>query len=236
MEIVGTLVLFIMFIFFYLIIVEIFVMLFRITGLTDEKARFQVISMLTNSGYTTKEAELISNNRVRRRLAKVVMMFGYAFTVTIVSATVNIFIQFRETMIGGAVALIPTLILVLLAAWYFKKNRLTNKIVEKFIDKIAKIFFEQPHHNRILIVDEYGDLVIARVELRAIPPELDNISLADSNIKANYGIIVLLKKTVTGETVPNADTIFAAPDTLIVLGEEKKIRELFAVDRLANDK
>ena len=51
MEIVGSIILFMIFIFAYLIIVEIFVVLFKLTGLSGEKARFQVISMLTNSGY-----------------------------------------------------------------------------------------------------------------------------------------------------------------------------------------
>ncbi len=229
MEIVGALVLFILFIFCYLVIVEIFVMLFRFTGLTDEKARFQVISMLTNSGYTTREAELITNNKQRRRLAKFVMMFGYAFTVTIVSAAVNIFIQFRKTMIGGAVAFIPTLILVVLITWYVKKSRVTNKIVDRFIDTIASRFINDPHANTILIVDEYGSMVIAQIELKIMPKELDNLRLAESTIKTEHGIIILLKKNKHGEIVPTADTTFDLQDILVVMGKEKEIRKIFAI-------
>ena len=43
----------------YWVISELFAMLFRFTGLPDEKARFQVISLLTGCGFTTHESELL---------------------------------------------------------------------------------------------------------------------------------------------------------------------------------
>ena len=54
----------------YLVITELFTILFRFTGLPDERARFQVISLLTGCGYTTRESETILSNRRRRRLAR----------------------------------------------------------------------------------------------------------------------------------------------------------------------
>ena len=50
--------LFSMTILIYWVITELFTMLFRFTGLPDERARFQVISLLTGCGYTTKESEM----------------------------------------------------------------------------------------------------------------------------------------------------------------------------------
>ncbi len=50
----------------YLVITELFTILFRFTGLPDERARFQVISLLTGCGYTTKESEMFLSNRRRR--------------------------------------------------------------------------------------------------------------------------------------------------------------------------
>ena len=43
----------------YILIIDVFTILFRMSGMTEEKAKFQVISLLTNSGYTTKESELV---------------------------------------------------------------------------------------------------------------------------------------------------------------------------------
>ena len=62
MHIYSALILFSLIILIYLIITELFTILFRFTGLPDERARFQVISLLTGCGFTTKESELFLSN------------------------------------------------------------------------------------------------------------------------------------------------------------------------------
>ena len=74
----------------YLIITEMFSIMFRFTGLPAERARFQVVSLLTGCGYTTKESEMFLSSRSRRRLARITMLFGYVFNNTIVSAFINV--------------------------------------------------------------------------------------------------------------------------------------------------
>ena len=86
----GALVLFVIFVIIYVVISDIITVFFRLTGLTEENARFQVISLLTNSGFTTRESEAIVSSKVRRRLARATMLFGYAFTVTIVMLKLKI--------------------------------------------------------------------------------------------------------------------------------------------------
>ena len=62
----------------YWVISEIFTMLFRFIGLPEEKARFQVTSLLTGCGFTTRESEMILSTKRRRLLARITMLFGYA--------------------------------------------------------------------------------------------------------------------------------------------------------------
>ena len=71
--------LFALMILIYWVISEVFTVLFRFTGLPDERARFQVISLLTGCGFTTRESEMILSSRSRRRLARITMLFGYVF-------------------------------------------------------------------------------------------------------------------------------------------------------------
>ena len=87
----------------YWIISETFTVFFRLIGLPDEKARFQVVSLLTGCGFTTRESEMILTTRSRRRLARVTMLFGYIFNVTIVSALVNIFVSLKVNELGNTV-------------------------------------------------------------------------------------------------------------------------------------
>ena len=55
---------FILFLMIFLIIVDFFAILFRLTGVPIEKARFQVTSLLTGTGFTTKESELAELKQV----------------------------------------------------------------------------------------------------------------------------------------------------------------------------
>ncbi len=230
MGVVGLIVLFVVFIIVYLMIAEVFVMLFRITGLTDEKARFQVISMLTNSGYTTKESELVLDNQKRRKLARLVMMFGYSFTVTIVSTVVNIFIQSRNSITGSIIAFVPIIFGMILISWFFKKNRWTNTLLNNIITKIASRLYYDKNTNPIIIIDKYGSMVMAKIELKMVPKELDGIELRESNIRSEYGINIVLKKTKKdGETLPRKDTRFNTGDTVVVMGSEKNIRDVFGI-------
>lgn len=71
------------------------------TGLDREKSSFQVVSLLTGSGFTTAESELVTSSRQRRRLAKITMLFGYVFNITFVSAFVNVFLSFKQREISN---------------------------------------------------------------------------------------------------------------------------------------
>ncbi len=232
MQLIGAIILFIVFIFVYLIIVEIFVMLFRITGLTDEKARFQVISMLTNSGYTTKEAELIVNSRRRRKLARFVMMFGYAFTVTVVSTVVNLFLQFRAEFTGSVVALVPIIAIIIFVCLLVKNNKKTSSIIDSFIKKVATMFVYDDKTNPIFIIDDYGHVVIARIELKVVPNIIKDVKLCDSDIKRKHGINILLKDKNGEKILPEGDTTFSCGDTLVVMGREKEIRTVFGIGEI----
>ena len=101
--------LFALLILLYWIISELFTMIFRLIGLPEDKARFQVTSLLTGCGFTTRESEMILSTKRRRRLARITMLFGYVFNITVVSAFVNVFLSLKVSQVGGYIAgiLIP---------------------------------------------------------------------------------------------------------------------------------
>ncbi len=73
----------------FTLVVEIFTTVFMLTGLSHTKSKFQVISMLTSTGFTTKESEVIMLDPIRRRYAQILIVFGYCASVTIVSMLVS---------------------------------------------------------------------------------------------------------------------------------------------------
>ncbi|MEH7416311.1 TrkA C-terminal domain-containing protein [Neobacillus drentensis] len=107
-----------LFLFIYMVIIlaviEIFVILFRLTGLKVEVSRFQVISMMTGTGFTTGESELILGHPVRRKLALVLILFG-AFSLAVIISSISQFLseglQAKEILIGAGTVITVFLVL-----------------------------------------------------------------------------------------------------------------------------
>ena len=82
----GLILTFLMFGTIFLIVVNICSILLRLTGMPIKKARFQVVSLLTSTGFTTRESEMIVQHPVRRKIASWLMVVSYVSTATFISA------------------------------------------------------------------------------------------------------------------------------------------------------
>ena len=223
-----SLILFVLFIIIYIVISDIITVFFRLTGLTEEKARFQVISLLTNSGYTTRESESIVSSKVRRRLARATMLFGYAFTVTIVSTTVNFFMTLGRSELNSLLYLIPILIAVLVSFHMLRKSKLFKTKFDAIIEDIGNRIMFGPNSNPVVLVEDYGDMVVAHIYLQQVPSSLANTPLSESGIMSEHNVMVMMVKNKKGEArQANADTILRNGDIIMVLGRRKDIREVF---------
>ncbi|MED1862060.1 TrkA C-terminal domain-containing protein [Fictibacillus nanhaiensis] len=96
------------------IVIEINVLLFTLTGLKKEIARFQVISMFTATGFTTGESELILEHPVRRRLSTFLILFGVFSLAVIISSISNILSdEFRSIELGIIILVLISLYVIL---------------------------------------------------------------------------------------------------------------------------
>ena len=205
----------------YWVITELFTILFRFTGLPDEQARFQVISLLTGCGYTTRESEMFLSNRRRRRLARITMLFGYVFNITIVSAFINVFFSLKLSQVEhyyfgiliplGAVAIIFIFMRVpRVRAW-------GDGLLQKFADRLIG---RADTFNSVMLLDYIGSDTIALVTLSHIPEEYRGIPLSQTGLKANTGILVMLVEHPGTKPAPaGADTVFEVGDKLTVFGD-----------------
>lgn len=62
---------------------------FELTGLNSEQANFQSVSAFTGTGFTTREAELVTAHKDRRKVASVLMILGNAGFVTLIATLVT---------------------------------------------------------------------------------------------------------------------------------------------------
>ena len=238
MDIYPSLLLFTFIIIIYWVIIELFTFFFHLTGLTADRARFQVISLLTGTGFTTRESELVLSSRRRRRLARVTKLFGYVFNITIVSAFINVFLSMKLSQVShhflgfliplGTVALIFVLMRV---------PKIRARIDSFFLRFADRIFNRTEDFNAVLLVDNIGTESIVQVKLRHIPEEYRGLTLAETHLRAETGILVMLVER-KGEkpAAPHADTILEVGDNLTVFGNYNTICKSFhAREHFADD-
>ena len=205
----------------YWVISELFSLLFRFTGLPEEKARFQVISLLTGCGFTTHESELLLSTRSRRRLARLTMLFGYVFNLTIVSAFINVFFSLKVSELAADIisSIIPlSVVLFILAFIRVPKVRAWG---DRLIEKLAGRIIHKDTANTVWLMDYIG-------EEYEVPEELKGVPLSASGLKTEQNILVMLVEPKGGKAEPaGADTVFQPEDKLTVFGNYAAISRVF---------
>lgn len=228
MSIMDSLVLLMIFLVAYMAIIEVFTVLFRLTGLTGEKAKTQVISMLTNSGFTTEESELVMVSKRRRRLSHITMLFGYSFAVIIVSIVVNLFLALgsneMENMLFAALLMGAIFIILLL----IMRLKVVRSGFDHVIEHIGNRMMFGKNSNAVVMIDSYADKAIVEIYLKIVPDLLFECSLEDSGLRRIYDIQVLfVKRGGLSLTKIDGEMCLLEGDTVFMFGDYKNIRSLF---------
>lgn len=213
----------------YILIIDIFTILFRMTGLTEEKAKFQVISLLTNSGYTTKESELVVAKLLRRKMARMVMLFGYVFSVTIITVFVNVVLALPKAIQEDLWTLVIILAIIFVVFMLVKKLPKVRVRFNSIIEGLGQKWMFRGQGNIINVMDEYARGVVAGVDVRQVPQELDGKTLNEAGLTTQYGLrIVMIKRADEMLEYITKDTIVQQGDQLLLFGKLQDIFRLFA--------
>ncbi len=228
MNIYVAAILFTVLILIYWVMSELFTVLFRFVGLPEEKARFQVTSLLTGCGFTTRESEMILTSKPRRRIARILMLFGYVFNISVVSAFINVFLSLKTDQVGGYMGsfLIPlgTVAVVFIITRIKPVRAFINSVIERFAGNIVK----SRTVNSVMLIDHIGKGTIAQVVLNEVPVFLRDTPLCETGMKEEMNILVMLVEhsDLTIEA-PGAHTVFVKGDKLTVFGDYKSICKNF---------
>lgn len=190
------------------------------TGLEKHKARFQALSAFSGTGFTTKEAELIVNHPVRRKIARWLMVMGNAGIVTVIVAGTSSF----TTSAGYQLPLN----IVLLAAGLFLIYKLASHKGfgikwENYIEKrlIKSPGFEESATEDLLhFMEGYG------LVKKIIPDESPMIGKSIAKLQLNKkGILVLgIEREKKWIPTPKANEILKCYDRLIVYGPLESLK------------
>jgi len=216
----------------YIVIIDIFTIFFRITGMSREKAKFQVISLLTNSGYTTKESEAVTEVWSRRKMAQMVMLFGYIFSITILSAFINLVFSLPSY---AAHEVLPALLVVcsIFIAFIVIKN--IPAVKDFFSIKLegwGKKLIRGVHGNRLVYLDEFKKGALVKVEIKEVPEALAAKTLGEAGLWEKQGIYILfIEDRYEVRVEAKKDTVLENGYSLVAFGPFKNIKKTFAPNR-----
>jgi len=228
-----NLVLFITVLIVSFIIVRIGAIAFQLTGLEWSLAKFQALSCFTATGFTTKEAELITANPQRRRIASILIILGHAGLVTMIATFANslrppvVKFPFLSDFLSFNLMQWINLTIIVAAIYIIYKiftnskfaRRLTNALRKRMVKRkiIKPVSFEE----LAVATRGYG---VSKVAVGAGSAILEK-TLSDAQLR-KHGINVLA--LVRGdETIPNpsADMRIIAGDELVCFGKLENIRK-----------
>ena len=221
----------------YMLMLEIFSVAFKLTGLATSKIRLQVASLFTGTGFTTAESELVVNDKKRRKIAIACAYTGHIFSVVIMGLVINVFFSIG-TLVNSEKETTITF-----TEWYFiffyisvglflfvlfLKIPQVNKRFLKILESIAISSSKRNRNtNLITVLDMYGKHAIAEVVLNQIPEFMNETPLYKMGLTKSYSINLLSIKRGKRIIDVSKDTMFAKGDTLILYGLINDINEAF---------
>ena len=195
------------------------------TGLSWDTASFQSYSAFFGVGFTTREAELVVNHPVRRRIIRDLILAGNigitSAAATLIATMVQNSSGFRPLLIvGGLVVGLALLLYLTRVSW-----------VERAIDKVIQRTLAQTGLVRVmdyeLLLRIQHGYVISEMEI------LSDSAIANQSLRQSRpwdkGVVILSVKTDGKDAlgIPNANTVLRVGDVVTVYGEEHHIHKLF---------
>jgi hypothetical protein len=129
------------------------------TGMIRSRARFQALSCLTGTGFTTTEAESVVNHPRRRRIATWLIFIGNA---GIISGLILMIQYLRSGLVAPSRVAIITLVVVVVLVFLLVRLKIVHGITNAFV----KMFRGKTDLHTREFVLQTGDYGIARVGIR----------------------------------------------------------------------
>ncbi|MFH1848408.1 MAG: TrkA C-terminal domain-containing protein [Candidatus Omnitrophota bacterium] len=215
---------------------------FQLTGLKWSLAQFQALSCFTGTGFTTKEAELITVHPQRRRIASILMVLGNAGLVTLIATFVNsmrpsatvtkITLPFLHLAMPARllplVNLLVMLAILYILYWVFSHKRLAVKLTNTLRDQMAKreVIKRVSFEELMVATGGYG---VSQIEICKESPIADK-SLSESGLRSQDVTVLAIERK--GATIPNppAGTRLLIGDRLVCFGKLENIRKVCGAD------
>ena len=226
------------------VVVRIGAIAFQLTGLEWSLAKFQALSCFSGTGFTTKESELITSDKQRRKIATILIILGNAGFVIMIASLAGSLMPNKETIIAKfSESFLPFSVPAFLVVWInltiivavvygiyriFTYEKFVRKMTTSLRKKIIKkeIFQKVSFEELVLATGGYG---ISRITVSSGSPVLEK-TLSKSELR--YYDITVLAIVRGGETIPNpqANMKILLSDELICFGKLENIKNKISMN------
>lgn len=184
------------------------------TGMDRRKARFQALSAMTGTGFTTTEAESVVNYPARRRIAFWLILIGNA---GVVSFVVALIVTVRTGLEGPS----PLMVIVMVSAGLLAIVGIWVGVMGRIGDLILRLVGRRPG-GRLLVVREvlyeagpYGVVrLLVDEEMRA-----KGVSVGDTGLASKGVTVLALERGDAVLTFPAVEAPLQSGDHLLCYGE-----------------
>ncbi|MCU6602594.1 hypothetical protein OCO53_19180 [Peribacillus frigoritolerans] len=203
------------------LVIEISVTLMKLTGLKGTVARFQVISMLTGTGFTTDESKSIIDHPVRRKISMFLILFG-AFSLAVIISSISTLLTDDLRLMELSIIIGIMLVLTILVKVPFLNNRLSNKMKSEMYNHYE--LWEHPIEEVLFLEDED---VVMEIDIYEDSEFIDVKAFdvishgADINILFIESGEVKIRKELYEYKIKLGDNLF-------LYGNKKEIEETFS--------
>jgi hypothetical protein len=202
------------------LVIEIGVILFHMTGLEKEIARYQVISMLTGTGFTTQESALIIDHPIRRRISSGLILFGYFSLAVIISSIATILSN--DLRIELLLIIIGILFIFL---FIFKNKSVFNRLEDRFEHEMDTEYnLEDWPMKTALALDE--DEMVAIIEIKHGSDYIGQ--KGRTLVEENLDVVLLILRR--GDEILRFDLFeveLQEGDKIMIIGKEDHIKERY---------
>jgi len=200
------------------VVMEIAASALKLTGLDIHTARFQALSALTGTGFTTKETELIMNHKQRRRLVMSLMVLGPIGFITILGSI--LFSIGEKVIVNQLIVIILVFLIILLITR-------SDKIMTTFHHSVEKQLKKRRYPRRIVLEQvlqlskDYGvcEILIGKHSKSADKP------LSATDFKEKGFMVLAIEREEGLLTVPKGSDVLREGDVLIVFGNLHSLKQ-----------
>lgn len=201
-------------IFFSFLIVRASAIALMLTGLDQNRARFQALSAFTGTGFTTREAEFVVNHPRRRKIVSWLMILGNAGIITVIVTGTSSLVSSRgfQLPINVVIFILGIFVIYKVATHKGFIRRWESFIEDKLVRSTA--LEEATTEDLLHLIEGFG---LIRAIIKENSPLIGS-SLSQSELSEKRILVLGIERGKSWIPVPRSDEIIMDGDKLVVYG------------------